>query len=178
MALPGRKYIRLPHERYADTGAVASITVAVRERRPIFRDEHLAQIMVEAVLSTARDMGMPVYAFCVMPDHVHVLVGADFISARLQEDASPRAGIKPAPTSLIEFVKFMKGRSAASARRAGLMQQSFWQRSFFDHFLRRDEDIETVCRYIWDNPVRAGLVSYWKDYPYSGSTVYDLATMT
>ena len=55
---------------------------------------------------------------------------------------------------------------------------AIWQRSFFDHFLRTDEDILTVCRYIWNNAVRAGIVQQWNEYPYNGSTVYDLACMT
>jgi len=40
-----------------------------------------------------------------------------------------------------------------------------------DHVLRRDEDLESVRRYIRENPVRAGLVDVPEDYPFSGSLV-------
>ncbi len=44
-----------------------------------------------------------------------------------------------------------------------------WQRSFFDHALRDEESLEAVARYIVSNPVRAGLVEDWRDYPFVGS---------
>ena len=44
-----------------------------------------------------------------------------------------------------------------------------WQKDFYDHVLRRYEDIAVQVRYILDNPVRKGLVPSWKEYPYKGS---------
>jgi len=45
---------------------------------------------------------------------------------------------------------------------------------FYDHILRKDEDIPKQINYILQNPVRKGLVKNWKDYPYKGSTLYNL----
>jgi len=39
----------------------------------------------------------------------------------------------------------------------------------YDHVLRKEESIEGVARYILDNPVRKGLVSDYKEYPFSWS---------
>jgi hypothetical protein len=39
-----------------------------------------------------------------------------------------------------------------------------WQDGFFDHAVRRDEDVRTIARYIVSNPLRAGLVSNLGDY--------------
>jgi len=44
-----------------------------------------------------------------------------------------------------------------------------WQKDFFDHVIRRHEDIATQVKYILDNPLRKGLVSSWQEYPYKGS---------
>ncbi len=49
-----------------------------------------------------------------------------------------------------------------------------WQRSFFDHALRRNEDEIRTARYILANPVRAGLVERANDYSLSGSLEFDL----
>jgi hypothetical protein len=38
---------------------------------------------------------------------------------------------------------------------------------FYDHALRKEEDIRVVAEYIINNPVRAGLVKEWRDYPFS-----------
>jgi hypothetical protein len=43
-----------------------------------------------------------------------------------------------------------------------------WQSSFYDHILRKDEDIFSVAEYILNNPVRRGMVAYWRDYKYCG----------
>jgi REP element-mobilizing transposase RayT len=49
-----------------------------------------------------------------------------------------------------------------------------WQKDFYDHILRRDEDLIRHVRYILANPIRAGLVTDWRQYPYRGSTIFDL----
>jgi REP element-mobilizing transposase RayT len=48
-------------------------------------------------------------------------------------------------------------------------QGTIWQRSFWDHFLRSTDDLAVVVAYILNNPVRAGLVQEWRDYPFAGS---------
>ncbi|MCC7210600.1 MAG: hypothetical protein IT451_02000 [Candidatus Brocadia sp.] len=50
----------------------------------------------------------------------------------------------------------------------------FWQTSFYDHFLRKEEDVRDTVMYVLNNPVRKGLVAEWREYPYSGSFVYDV----
>jgi len=44
-----------------------------------------------------------------------------------------------------------------------------WQKDFYDHVIRKHEDITTQIKYILDNPVRKGLVSSWQEYPFKGS---------
>lgn len=46
--------------------------------------------------------------------------------------------------------------------------QPLWQRSFYDHVLRGEEDMEEVAEYIWNNPVRAGLAEEREEYPFWG----------
>lgn len=48
-----------------------------------------------------------------------------------------------------------------------------WQENYHEHVLRNDEDVEKVIKYILHNPVRAGIVRNYYDYPYSGSLVID-----
>ena len=49
-----------------------------------------------------------------------------------------------------------------------------WQVGYHDRILRNDEATLMVVRYILQNPVRAGLVARFSDYPYSGSDRYSL----
>jgi REP element-mobilizing transposase RayT len=85
-----------------------------------------------------------------MPDHVHVL------------------GIGSAATSdARQLVRLFKQRSAFALRRSN--PEPVWQRSYWDRVLREDESTLAVARYILANPVRAGLVSDARVYPFSGS---------
>ena len=98
-----------------------------------------------------------------MPDHVHLLVLTDaendlvrLIHQFKQQTAwwfrnQPKAGgLKASPTS-------------------PTTRPNLWQKSYYDHVLRQDEDVADVVRYIWENPVRAGLVSSPNGYPYTWS---------
>lgn len=44
----------------------------------------------------------------------------------------------------------------------------YWQERFFDHVMRSRESYEQKWLYVRDNPVRAGLVGNWSDWPYQG----------
>ena len=41
-----------------------------------------------------------------------------------------------------------------------------WQPGCFDRLLRSDESLHDKWLYVQENPVRAGLVKHWKDWPY------------
>ena len=58
------------------------------------------------------------------------------------------------------------GRTAAAIKRDCARHGPIWQRAFFDHGLRDDEDTAKVARYIVANPLRAGLVTKLGDYPH------------
>jgi len=49
-----------------------------------------------------------------------------------------------------------------------------WQKDYYDHILRKEEDLNSVIKYILNNTVRAGIVKNWKEYKFKGSTIYKL----
>ncbi len=59
--------------------------------------------------------------------------------------------------------KVVQSIKSLSAREVG---RPTWQKGFYDHALRKDEDIKSVARYIIANPLRAGLVQTIGDYPH------------
>jgi putative transposase len=92
---------------------------------------------------------VPAYAYCVMPDHLHLLLAP-----------SPRC-------SIVDFVACLKSRLTRALWDRGC-KGIIWQRSFYDHFLRRDEDLSTLVACGLNNPVRVGLVQEAKEYALSG----------
>ena len=153
--LPQRKRPRLPREAYR-AGGVFSVTIGTEQRHPWFlRYPQLADHAVETLRRVAEGRSAQLYAWCVMPDHVHCLV----------EDRD-----------LVDFVKRFKGPLTALARKLDYGRK-LWQQSFYDHGLRREESVREVARYIWHNPVRAELVERAADYCWSGSAVWANWTM-
>jgi REP element-mobilizing transposase RayT len=79
----------------------------------------------------------------VMPDHIHLLI-------TLGDSAG-----------LSEVVRLFKGRLSPALRASGL----HWERGYFDHRLRQDEDRLPVFVYIFLNPYRAGLRNPGQTWP-------------
>lgn len=110
--------------------------------------------MVEELRQQAASHGFSVYAYCVMPDHVHALV----------------MGLG-ATSDLLMFIKILKQKTGYQFQRKS--HSSLWQKRFYDHILRERDSVERVAAYIWMNPVRAGLCKEAREYPHSGSFVLD-----
>jgi putative transposase len=65
------------------------------------------------------------------------------------------------------FMAAFRGRSSRVCRRVCGVR--VWQRGYHDRVLRDHDPTERVVAYIVGNPVRAGLVSKARAYPYSWS---------
>ena len=134
------------------------LTICAKDRRATFIDDAAATHTIEQFLRTATAEGFAVLAYCLMPDHLHLVV----------EGTTEESDLR-------RFVKLSKQRSAFTfARLAG---QPLWQDGYFERVLRQDEDAKVIARYILENPVRAGIVEWPADYRYLGSSVWDVETL-
>jgi len=89
------------------------------------------------------------HAYCVMPDHMHILA----------EGRRPEANV-------LQFVRIFKIRTAFEFRKARKLR--LWEKSFYDHILRRADAVEDVACYIWWNLVRKNLCSKPSEFAFSG----------
>ena len=151
-----RKRNRLPLEVYCGAGAY-SLTLTCAHRRAVFADKGLVESCIETLRSCAEKHGFAVLAYCFMPDHLHLLVEGG------------------AESDVPQFMKDFRQRTGYAYRRAS--GEALWQKSYYDHVLRKEEDVREAARYVVDNPVRAGLVLAARDHPYSGSFVWGEAIM-
>ncbi len=87
-----------------------------------------------------------------MPDHLHLVLAG---TAR--------------DSDLAGFIKDAKQRTGCW--HAQRYSAPLWQTGWFDHIIRDDESIERYVSYTLANPVRAGLVDHWDQWPYSGTTI-------
>jgi putative transposase len=101
------------------------------------------------------------YGVVVMPDHVHLA---------LVPLCRPQG-----PTPVAEIMQAIKGASAHRINRLLNRRGKVWQEESFDRALRKEEQFEAKLYYMLENPVRAGLVSNPRDYPWiwrgTGATI-------
>jgi putative transposase len=65
------------------------------------------------------------------------------------------------------FSQSLPSGEARSASRISKDERGIWQRRFWEHTIRDDNDFGTHLDYIHVNPVKHGLVSTVADWPYS-----------
>lgn len=100
------------------------------------------------------------YAFCIMPNHVHLLLDQQDIP-----DPSPRRDGK-AYTALNRAMRLLKSKSGALCNRLLGQHGDFWQHESYDHVVRNEKEFQRILEYIVNNPVHAGLVDDWQNWPY------------
>jgi REP element-mobilizing transposase RayT len=148
--------IRLREESYLG-GRWYFVTICAFERRGYFRERSTAEWSLRILREECQRDLFLARAYCLMPDHLHLLV----------QGVSPNA-------NLLRFVESFKART--TYRFWMRRRETLWQVSFYDHILR-DEDVPgDVAWYIWMNPVRAELVKSAEEYAFSGPFVKDWDT--
>jgi REP element-mobilizing transposase RayT len=131
------------------------LTFCTRSRHQAFVDDLTVGDTLVQFRRTAAENGFAIVAYCMMPDHAHLLVEGTTTSADLRR-----------------FAKLAKQRSgAAYAMRVG---RALWQEGYYDRVMRHDEDTKAFARYILENPVRASLATHASTYPYSGSDIWSM----
>jgi putative transposase len=151
-----RKNVRLKPEAYLGNGKVIHMTMCAKDKKPLFAASHIAAFLNQEVISISKASDVKIYAYVVMPDHLHVL-------ASLGRWGTPGA-----------YVKHLKGNLSEKLR-THFNLQNVWQRGFYDHVMRDEENVKQTAEYILNNPVRKGLAENWRKYPWCGSHVFHLA---
>jgi putative transposase len=90
-------------------------------------------------------------AWVVMPNHVHVLIET---------------------TTGYPVAKLVQSWKTFSARESNLRLQrsgNFWERDYFDRYIRDDAHFHAVVAYIENNPVKTGLATKAEDWPFGSA---------
>ncbi len=163
MERPARKPTRLKNYDYSQNGA-NFVTICTENRELLFgevRDGamHLNDVG-EIVSACWNDLGKhypeaEYDAFVIMPNHIHaviVLVGGD------QRQSFVGEGLRPSrvrPHCLPQIIASLKSYSARRINeRRSVAGAAVWQRSYHDHIIRDEEDLNIRRLYILNNPSR------------------------
>ena len=105
------------------------------------------------------------WAYCIMPNHVHVLF--DF-SRQLVDNQGLMMPDIPEEYKQLDYVMMVvKGGSSYSINQATNRTGSLWAKDSYDHYVRDEGEWYRILNYILRNPVKARLVSQWEDYPFT-----------
>ena len=128
------------------------VTICTLHRRKIGNLKIADQTFQQYIACGAREFGVAVGRYVIMPDHMHLFVcgSPDF-----------------------ELTQWVNGLKRSISVALGATKKCpLWQPGFFDHLLRNNESYEQKWEYVRENPVRAGLVTQSEEWPYQGELVH------
>ena len=150
--LPKRKPIRIENYDYSTPGTYF-ITVCTANREKIFwdgvgadiiRPENVplsiaGKIMEQGILQISEHYkNVSVDKYCVMPDHIHFIL-------RIESDIDGRMVSAPTVSTVVGSMKRWVSRQIG---------RSIWQKSFYDHGIRNQQDYDEIWAYIDNNPLK------------------------
>jgi len=125
------------------------VTLCTKNRRKVLANKSVHSAVMDYGRK-AEQRGIALGRYVIMPDHLHL-----FVSGNVDFD-------------LGVWVRRLK-RVVAAAVAGG--RSDLWQRGFFDHLVRNGESYSEKWEYVYQNPVRAGLVSCADEWSYQGEIV-------
>ena len=147
--------------RRSNSGNCYFFTVVTSQRRPIFADKTLHSLLRNAIKNTQNDYPFTIDAWVLMPDHLHciwTLPDDDTNFAKRWSLIKSRFSRSLPET----FIDSPVSQSNRKYRRRGV-----WQRRYWEHQIRDEDDFRNHMDYIHFNPVKHGLVQRVCDWPYS-----------
>ena len=114
------------------------------------QESEVATMVMEAIAARQQRGDWNMFEFVVMPNHLHLF--CEFGGK----------GMK----SVLEDFKRWTGHQATKLLKDP--PQRFWQREWFDHWSRSDEEDKRIVNYVRKNPVKAKLVSDYRDWKFGG----------
>jgi REP element-mobilizing transposase RayT len=93
------------------------------------------------------------HAFCVMPNHVH------WVFQVFEKDEEGK------PVYLQDIMYSIKRFSAGQINKLENHIGKLWQKESFDTTIRDDKHLYYAIEYTLNNPVKAGLVNDWREWP-------------
>ena len=128
-------------------GSIYFVTTSLSEKTRSF-SEGEAKIVEETILDSASRKEIMLYAYVIMPDHIHLL-------------------FRPINLGISKAIQLIKGRASRKINKG-----SFWQKGFFDFAILTDKKFKEKFNYIHYNPVKKRLVEKAEDYKYSSTMEY------
>ena len=162
-----RRSVRLAGFDHSQAGAYF-VTICTHDRELSLQAGPVRDVVRSAWCGLpARFPGVALDEFVIMPNHIHGIIileggaasGAPTVLGAASSTPTVLGAVSSAPT-LGRVVRAFKSISGIEANKAlGRSNLPFWQRSYHEHIIRDDEELNAIRQYIQANP------GNWSDDP-------------
>lgn len=136
------------YRRYDIPGHPVFLTIVTHERRPWLADYACVETLLESMRWAKTEYPFRHVAHVILPDHLHWIL-------------EPKSG-----TRCPDLIGAMKRDATWRLKEAGLTGP-FWQKRFYDHVIRDEDDFGRHLDYVHFNPVKHGYASRAAEYRWS-----------
>ncbi|HPF40682.1 MAG TPA: transposase [Phycisphaerae bacterium] len=158
----------------ADEAHAYFCTITVLDWIPVFIDERYISPVIDSLEFTRKNKGMQLFAYVVMPNHLHLIAASDDLHAHLRD-------LKRFTSRTIHDLLKADGRTtildwldrAAQTARRTRGEFSFWSDGFHPQAIWSHDVFDQKLRYLHANPVRKGLVATPEAWRFSSAGYYN-----
>lgn len=156
------EYLMPVYRRAKTPGGTYFFTVVTYRRRPIFTKSQSREILRQVIHGVRQSHPFTIDAWVLLPDHFHCL----WTLPEGDADYSKRwglikSGFSKKAKQLFHHEEWMN-QSKQRHR-----ESTIWQRRFWEHHVRDEQDYRNHVDYLHYNPVKHGLVEHVEAWPYS-----------
>ena len=150
------------YHRIHAPGGTYFFTEVTNERLSIFSTESTIITLLNTIEKSQNEYPFEQLAYCILPDHIHCIwklpAGDDDYSRRWQL-------IKARFSREFLLRSDLEGKISESRKRK--RERGIWQRRFWKHTIRDDNDLAMHINYIHFNPIKHGMVEKLSDWHWS-----------
>jgi REP element-mobilizing transposase RayT len=157
------------------------ITFAVVGWIDVFTRRQYCDLLIESLKYCQREKGLVVYAWCIMSNHIHLIIGRN---KEFKLEAIVRDFKKFTSVQLCKAIEDNKTESRrewmleyfkkAATKSKKHTKYMFWQNEYHPVELSTNAMMDQKLSYIHNNPVEAGIVEKAEAYTYSSAKDYYL----
>jgi len=155
----------MEYRRVFVPGGTYFFTLITYKRRPVFSTPETVDLLRNAFAYTSERMPFTIVASVILPDHIHFVwtLPAD------SSDFSTRWRLIKS-----HFTRNWYPRESISEIKSRVKkgEKDVWQRRFWEHLIRDEQDLSHHVEYIHFNPVKHGLVNSPGEWEYSSFKNY------
>ena len=163
--LPKRKQIRLKDYDYSQNGYYF-ITICTESRQTILSDVRRGGVLLRPIGKIAENemveltkrYKIEINPYIIMPDHIHMIIKINRKTQRAEQspraEQSLRAEQSPAPTVCDMICAFKSLTTKIANKNDNCIGRKVWQRNYYEHIIRDENDYITKAEYILNNPLK------------------------